>query len=122
MNGNLKTYAAWWLWAKLAGWNSASGIDNPDEPSLVNFHLFQNFPNPFNPNTSISFTLMKRNYITLKVYDQLGNEVEVLANSLLPEGYYEYSFNSKNYSSGVYFYRLKVGNEYSDSKKMILLK
>jgi len=122
LNGNLKAYAAWWLWAKLAGWNSASGIDNPDEPSLVSFQLFQNFPNPFNPNTSISFTLMKRNYVTLKVYDQLGNEVEILANTLLTEGYYEYSFNAKNYSSGVYFYRLQAGNEFSDSKKMILLK
>jgi len=122
LNGNLKAYAAWWLWAKLAGWNSVSGIDNPDEPSLVSFHLFQNFPNPFNPNTSISFTLMKRNYVTLKVYDQLGNEVEILANTLLTEGYYEYSFNAKNYSSGVYFYRLQAGNEFSDSKKMILLK
>ena len=122
LNGNLKAYAAWWLWAKLAGWNSASGIDNPDGPSLVSFQLFQNFPNPFNPNTSISFTLMKRNYVTLKVYDQLGNEVEILANALLTEGYYEYSFNAKNYSSGVYFYRLQAGNEFSDSKKMILLK
>jgi hypothetical protein len=122
LNGNLKAYAAWWLWAKLAGWNSASGIDNPDDPSLVNFQLFQNFPNPFNPNTNISFTLTKRNYITLKVYDHLGSEIEVLADLLLPEGYYEYSFNSINYSSGVYFYRLQAGNEFSDSKKMILLK
>lgn len=122
LNGNLKAYAAWWLWAKLAGWNSVSGIDNPDENSLVNFQLFQNFPNPFNPNTSISFTLLKRNYVTLKVYDQLGNEVEILANTLLAEGYYEYRFNAKNYSSGVYFYRLQAGTEFSDSKKMILLK
>lgn len=122
LNGNLKAYAAWWLWAKLAGWYSTSGIDNPDEPLLVNYHLFQNFPNPFNPNTSISFKLMKRNYITLKVYNQLGSEIEILANILLPEGYYEYSFNSKNYSSGVYFYRLQVGDEFSDTKKMILLR
>ncbi|MCU0414155.1 MAG: T9SS type A sorting domain-containing protein [Ignavibacteriaceae bacterium] len=122
LNGNLKAYAAWWLWAKLAGWNSVSGIDNPDENSLVNFQLFQNFPNPFNPNTSISFKLLKRNYVTLIVYDQLGNEVEILANTLLAEGYYEYRFNAKNYSSGVYFYRLQAGTEFSDSKKMILLK
>ena len=122
LNGNLKAYAAWWLWAKLAGWNSTSGIENPAEPSLVNFQLFQNFPNPFNPNTSISFTLTKRNYVTLKVYNQLGSEIEILANLLLPEGYYKYSFNSNSYSSGVYFYRLQVGSEFSDSKKMILLK
>ena len=122
LNGNLKAYAAWWLWANLAGWDTASGTGEPNEPVLADYRLFQNFPNPFNPNTSISFKLLKGNYITLKVYDHLGSEIEVLANLLLPEGNYEYSFNSKNYSSGVYFYRLQIGNRFSDSKKMVLLK
>ena len=123
LNGNLKAYAAWWLWAKLAGWDSASNVGSSNENVMMNYQLFQNYPNPFNPNTRISFRLMKQNYISLKVYDQLGSEIEILVNLLLlPEGYYEYNFNSKNYSTGIYFYRLQIGSEFSDSKKMILLK
>ncbi len=122
LNGNLKAYAAWWLWASLAGWDTASGTGESNESMLANYLLFQNYPNPFNPSTNISFKLMKDSYITLKVYDHLGCEIEVLANMLLPEGDYEYNFNSKDYSSGVYFYRLQIGNRFSDSKKMMLLK
>ena len=132
LNGNLKTYAAWWLWAKLAGWDSATGIDNPDEPSLVNFQLFQNFPNPFNPNTTISYQLPEGSNVTLKIFNALGEEVATLVNEYKPAGSYEVGFNASallgsvsakgGYASGVYFYRLKVGVEFSDSKKMILLK
>jgi hypothetical protein len=132
LNGNLKAYAAWWLWAKLAGWNSTSGIENPAEPSLVNFQLFQNYPNPFNPNTTISYQLPEGSNVTLKIFNALGEEVATLVNEYKPAGSYEVGFNASallgsvsakgGYASGVYFYRLQVGSEFSDSKKMILLK
>jgi hypothetical protein len=122
LNGNLKAYAAWWLWAKLAGWDSTSGLGNPNDPVLENYILFQNFPNPFNPNTKISWQSKVDGWQTLKVFDVLGNKIATLVDEYRSAGKYDYSFNSKNYSSGIYFYRLQIGKEFSELKKMILLK
>ncbi len=91
-----------------------------------NFKLEQNFPNPFNPTTSISFTLPENGKAVLKVYDFLGREVSSLINGQLAAGTYETRFNGNGLSSGAYFYRLDVagasGANYSDSKKFILNK
>jgi photosystem II stability/assembly factor-like uncharacterized protein len=89
------------------------------------FSLQQNYPNPFNPSTKINWQSPVASWQTLKVYDILGNEVATLVNEYRNAGSYEIAFNSssiKHYtSSGVYFYRLQVGN-FVETKKMILLK
>jgi hypothetical protein len=85
------------------------------------FNLSQNYPNPFNPNTKINFSLPKGDYVSLRVYDMLGREVNVLVNGQLSAGEYEVDFNAKGLSSGMYYYSLRAG-EYVDVKKMVLVK
>jgi photosystem II stability/assembly factor-like uncharacterized protein len=92
------------------------------EISKVNSYLLnQNYPNPFNPSTIISFQLAESRFVTLKVYDVLGNEVATLVNEEKPAGKFEVEFNSTDLSSGIYYYKLTAGN-FTDLKKMILLK
>jgi len=86
-----------------------------------NLSLNQNFPNPFNPLTTISYQLPTKNFVTLKVYDLLGNEVATLVNEEKPAGRYETSFNSQQLPSGIYFYQLKSGVKIQN-KKMVLVR
>jgi hypothetical protein len=92
-----------------------------EQPAFSNFSLEQNFPNPFNPGTKISWQLPVGCHQTIKVFDALGNEVATLVNEYKPAGRYEIEFNASSLPSGVYFYQLKAG-DYIDTKKMILLK
>ncbi len=90
-----------------------------------NFILYQNYPNPFNPSTGIQYTIGSRQFVQLKVYDVLGNEIATLVSEEKPAGTYEVEFNPassiKYPASGIYFYQLKAGN-YIQTKKMILMK
>lgn len=96
--------------------------DVEDEEVLpVEFALHQNYPNPFNPSTSIQYAISSRQFVTLKVYDVLGNEVVTLVNEEKPQGIYNVQFTINNLSAGVYFYQLKAGN-FIQTKKMIYLK
>ena len=99
---------------------------NPITDLPNKFNLFQNYPNPFNPSTSIKYNIPYLSFVTIKVYDVLGNEIETLVNAEKPAGNYEVEFNShsgevRNLPSGIYFYRL-VSNHYVKTNKMILLK
>ncbi|MDY0083336.1 MAG: T9SS type A sorting domain-containing protein, partial [Ignavibacteriaceae bacterium] len=102
------------------------------------FVLEQNYPNPFNPSTKIRYSIptppssspliKERNevgFVTLKVYDVLGNEVAILVNEQKPAGTYEVEFNlassNKHLASGTYFYQLTAGS-FLETKKMIYLK
>lgn len=85
------------------------------------FSLSQNFPNPFNPVTSINFDIPISSFTKLIVYDQLGREVETLVNEQLTPGSYKYEWSAVDYPSGVYFYKLEAG-EFTETKKMILIK
>jgi hypothetical protein len=89
-----------------------------------NFSLSQNYPNPFNPTTNISFTLPIDSYVKLSIYDSYGRLVSKLIDQRKTAGYYEAPFDAKDYSSGVYYYKLEVsGNKsFVDMKKMILVK
>ena len=86
-----------------------------------NYFLKQNYPNPFNPSTKISYSIPAISFITLKVYDLLGNEVATLVNEEKPSGTYEVEFSAIGLTSGIYFYKLTAGN-FSETKKMILMK
>ena len=88
----------------------------------VSYQLSQNYPNPFNPTTVINFTIPKAGNVTLKVYNSLGQEVATLVNGYKDASNYKVDFNSSNLSSGVYFYTLKVGNNFTQTKKMVLIK
>jgi photosystem II stability/assembly factor-like uncharacterized protein len=99
--------------------NSTTSVADQTIPDKITLH--QNYPNPFNPTTTINYDLDSKQFITLKVYDVLGNVVVTLVNEEKPAGSYEVDFNALNVSSGVYFYKLTSGN-FIETKKMVLLK
>jgi hypothetical protein len=101
-------------------------VDNPVDVQNENlqpqdFVLHQNYPNPFNPTTNIRFRIADFGFVSLKVYDAVGNEVTNLVNENKPAGEYQVEFSANGLSSGIYYYRLET-NGFSESKKMILLK
>ena len=85
------------------------------------FSLFQNYPNPFNPMTKIKYQIPELSFVTLKVYDVLGNEVITLVSEEKPIGNYEVEFDATVLPSGIYFYRLQAGS-FVETKKMVLMK
>src|SRR5690554_1056789 len=91
------------------------------EQTVLDFYLFENYPNPFNPSTNIKFLVPETSFVTLTVYDVLGREVAVLVNEIKPAGTYEVTFDATSLSSGVYTYVLSSEN-FFQSKKMLLLK
>ena len=99
--------------------NSVTDIADNSQPEA--FYLSQNYPNPFNPSTSIQYAVGSRQFVSLKVYDVLGNEVATLVNEEKPAGNYEIEFDATGLSSGVYFYKLNAGR-FIETKKLILLR
>jgi hypothetical protein len=85
------------------------------------YDLAQNFPNPFNPSTTIRYQIPQDGIVTLKIYDILGAEVKTLVNEQKLAGKYEVNFNASSLASGVYIYKIQAGS-FINSKKMILLK
>jgi cyclomaltodextrinase len=104
-------------------YESGSGIilAQNDETPINDFTLSQNYPNPFNPTTKIKYSILLPSNVSIKVYNTLGKEIETLVDEYKSAGSYEISFNAKNLSSGVYFYRIITGS-YSETNKMLLLK
>ena len=91
------------------------------EVVLTEFKLKQNYPNPFNPVTTIEYHLPVDSKITLKIYDVLGHEIVILLDEEKKAGSYKVVFDSKDISSGTYFYKLQA-DKYIDVKKMIVIK
>lgn len=87
----------------------------------ADFELSQNFPNPFNPSTTIKFSIPSNQYVTLKVYDLLGKEVVTLFDENLNAGTYQKEFNANHLASGMYLYKLQSG-QFTSTKKLLLLK
>jgi hypothetical protein len=85
------------------------------------YGLDQNYPNPFNPATTINYQLPEKNYVSLKVYDILGNLVTSLVEQEMDAGYYTVNWNASQLASGIYIYRI-ISGTYVSTKKMILMK
>ena len=85
------------------------------------FRLQQNYPNPFNPSTRIPFSVESPGFVTLKVYDLLGREVQTLVNDNLQPGSYERTFDASHLAGGVYWYRLQ-SERYVETRSLLLLR
>jgi len=103
------------------GDRSTLGIDGEGGLIPYEFALFNNYPNPFNPVTTIKFSIPEVQQVTLKIYNLMGREVVTLIDQELQPGYHTTKWNAGSMASGVYFYRLNSGNK-SLKQKMILLK
>jgi len=117
-NGGIDTVLVTWTKYRNA---STTGISQQENVIPSDFNLSQNFPNPFNPTTTISFSIPKQNHVSLKVYDVLGNEVGTLVNEEKEIGVYSVYFNASQLASGIYFYQIKAG-AFNQIKKMLLIK
>ncbi len=105
-----------WILKTLQGITEVEDATIPREYSLE-----QNYPNPFNPITNIKFRISDFGFVSLKVYDVLGNEVATLVDEEKPAGNYKVDFSANGLTSGIYFYTLTAGN-FKETKKMILMK
>jgi hypothetical protein len=85
------------------------------------FSLLQNFPNPFNPTTTISFYLPSKSFVSLTVFDIVGRKIATIISEEMSPGTYSRQWNAAKLSSGIYFYRLQAGT-YIETKKLVLLK
>ena len=118
-----------WAYAVTSGVHTTAGGDTTYLPVKniglevpAQFKLYQNFPNPFNPKTIISYELPVTSYIKLIIYDITGKEITSLVNQKQKAGTYQVDFSGNGYSSGVYFYSLIVDSKITDTKRMILIK
>jgi photosystem II stability/assembly factor-like uncharacterized protein len=88
---------------------------------LKRFCLADNYPNPFNPSTTIQFSLPKATYVTLTIYNSLGQEVAKLVSEQMSAGIYTTEWNASGFASGVYYYRIEAGS-FTETKKLVLLR
>jgi uncharacterized lipoprotein YddW (UPF0748 family) len=98
-----------------------TGLDLFTSAQPHQFKLEQNYPNPFNPSTNIQFSIPKTEFVILKIYNLLGQEVATVVSKNLTAGKYKYTWDASDLSSGVYLYRLET-SEFVQSKMLILMK
>ncbi len=103
------------IYENLTGVNSNSG-------TAINFELNQNYPNPYNPSTSISYILPSGKQVTLKIYDAIGREAAILVNEKQNAGEHSAEWDASDFSSGIYFYQISLDGETIETKKMQLIK
>jgi len=101
--------------------NPLTNTVNNNTAIPTSYSLSQNYPNPFNPTTNVQFSIIKVQFVTLKVFDMLGKEVATLVNETLEPGTYETTFDGSQFPSGVYFAKLEAGT-YNNIIKMLMIK
>jgi 6-phosphogluconolactonase (cycloisomerase 2 family) len=118
------------VWATFQGNNQRTGmfsssiitgIKNSSSELPINYTLMQNYPNPFNPSTTIQFALPKEGRISIKIFNILGKHIATLLDGFQSAGYHEVTVNMDSFSSGIYFYQMRVGS-FIETKKMMLMK
>ena len=97
-----------------------TGVEEENSLPTV-YSLYNNYPNPFNPATTIKYDIPEQSYVTIKIYNIVGEEVVTLLNEEQNAGRYQIQWNATQLASGVYFYRIQAG-QFSDTKKMIMMK
>ena len=105
-------------------WYENTGIVDVESISNeipIEFSLSQNYPNPFNPSTIIRFSMPEESFVTIKVFNTLGEEITILINENIIAGNYEVEFDASKLPSGIYLYRLRAGS-FVETKKMVLMK
>ena len=103
--------------------NTVVGIATEPSTELpVNFGLHQNYPNPFNPTTVITYQVPRLSAVSLRVYDTLGRQLQTLVSDFQEPGTYTVVFEAQDLPSGIYFYKLQVGNGLVATKKMLIMK
>jgi len=122
VNGNGQNSQDQWNFAadKIITVSGSTGVKDNDQV-VAKYILKQNYPNPFNPSTIISFRMAEAGFVTLKIFDVLGNEVGTLINEDRSPGEYTVPFSAAGLSSGIYYYQLKT-KDFVETKKMILEK
>jgi len=98
-----------------------TSVESLQTYSPTSYILMQNHPNPFNPNTTIRFSIAEQSNVKLKIFNAIGHEVSTVVNTELVAGNHSIDFNAASLSSGVYFYRIETPN-FTSTKKMILMK
>jgi calcineurin-like phosphoesterase family protein/type IX secretion system substrate protein len=121
LNLNIAVYSNNKLFWKDSTASLVVGIPSDNNSISKNYSLQQNYPNPFNLKTTIEFSLPISEFVTLKIYDNLGREIQTLSSKTLSSGKHNYKWDAQNVSSGVYIYMIKSGN-FIQRKKLLLLK
>jgi hypothetical protein len=108
--------------------NEIVSVADEDRYIPEEYALLQNYPNPFNPITKIKYSISDLSFVTVKVFDVLGNEIKTLVNEEKPAGNYDVELDASSLASGIYFYRLQVypaiggAGDFIETKKMVLMK
>ena len=111
------------IWANIISWDNPTEVSDKELTQVpASFVLGQNYPNPFNPSTTISYSLQKSGAVNLTIYDMLGREIRSIVNEFQNAGTYAVNFNPNEHSSGIYFYKLQVGSDFVETKKMMFLR
>jgi len=125
LNANLKAYAVWWMWARLAGWDGESHETSISEDRCIEnpsiFTLEQNYPNPFNGSTTIRFSFQEYAKVKLAIYNIEGQLLSNLIDEFMNPDKYSIQMTLDEYPTGIYYYKLQVGR-YSQTRRFVFLK
>ncbi|MBT4644358.1 MAG: T9SS type A sorting domain-containing protein [Deltaproteobacteria bacterium] len=102
--------------------DTLTAIQESGNPGSSEYSLSQNFPNPFTLVTEIPYTIQSSDYVTLSVYNLIGEKVHTLIHEYQEAGSYTANFNAQRLPAGIYFYKLQIGDDFAEIKKMILAK